>query len=293
MASRFKRIPFTTPGARASRDEVRESYERGCGEALSCLRSLLDEIGEQAPRLAPKAPGGGASTPGPLQLERVPKPESNPIVAQGVPKVTVARKPGIRIVETPSGAIEPSELDLREARTLPHAETPTHDPAEEVPAPRATARPRPPERTERRDPVFRAIDPQDEPEEEPLEEPAEEPVEEPSGVHEVARRAMADYLDSSPVFAAMARMEHPKGVEPRLSPSALALAALASELADLGVPPPQRGEVSGALNGLAKHIDRRDLTWTELREAVGVVMEFRGVARRMLPLLLPFLDEAA
>ncbi len=104
---------------------------------------------------------------------------------------------------------------------------------------------------------------------------------------------MADFLDSSPVFAAMDRMEREHGDEPRLSPSAFALAALASELADLGVEASERGRVRDALNEMAKHIDRRDLTWDELRDAVGIVMEFRGVARRVLPLLLPFLDEAA
>jgi hypothetical protein len=104
---------------------------------------------------------------------------------------------------------------------------------------------------------------------------------------------MTDFLSSSPVFAALDRLDRERGSAPRLSPSAFALAALASELADLGVPAIHRTHARNALGGLAQHIDRRDLTWDELRDAVGVVMEFPGLARRVLPLLVPFLDEAA
>lgn len=299
-SGRFKRIPFTTPGAKADRDQVRLAYERGCGEALACLRTLIDEIDARPPRLPARGVPSDTSD-SPLKLG-TPEPDFDAGARHGAPKLTVSRKPGIRPVQE-ADASHPAEMDLREARDLPPSDHSQHAPEEEIEAP-----PRRPMEAPRRaadetmkrrmEETVRGYDAGD-PSRRPIGEPPRHPAEQPArrsdepGEHEVVRRAMADFLSSSPVFAAMDRMENQSEDEPRLSPSALALAALASELADLGVPPTHRGFIRDALNGLAKHIDHRDLTWDELREAVAVVMEFRGVARRVLPLLLPFLDEAA
>ena len=335
-ASRFKRIPFTTPGTKADRDQVRNAYEKGCGEALSCLRQLLDEIDERPPRLASQVEPEGS--PPSLDLNRIIEPDVDADVRHGAPKLPISRKPGIRPALGPE-SFEPSELDLREVRNLPASDRSQHAPEEEIPPPprrlaqepprrqaeEPPRRPAEPPRRQAEEPPRRHTEdvkrrmqetvrgqadtsrrPIGEPPRHPAEQPARRSADEPArrpdeppkrsdepGEHEVVRRAMADFLDASPVFAAMDRMEREQGDEPRISPSAFALAALASELADLGVPAPHREFVRDALKELAKHIDHRDLTWDELREAVAVVMEFRGVARRVLPLLVPFLDEAA
>jgi len=43
-SEQFRRIAFSTPSARATRNQVRQHYERGCGEAVGYLRTLMMEI---------------------------------------------------------------------------------------------------------------------------------------------------------------------------------------------------------------------------------------------------------
>ena len=43
-SERFRRIPFSPPMGRPGEREVREYYERGCGEAASLLKELIAEI---------------------------------------------------------------------------------------------------------------------------------------------------------------------------------------------------------------------------------------------------------
>ena len=43
-SERFRRIPFTAPSPKPNRAQVREHFERGCGEAGSYLRDLIREI---------------------------------------------------------------------------------------------------------------------------------------------------------------------------------------------------------------------------------------------------------
>lgn len=290
-AQRFKRIPFTSTETKPDRDQVRVAYEKGCAEALSCLRAFLAELDAEktarpgrtpgpgvtpkaSPEPAPRAPAPEPRPREPLRLEHgVPEPTFDPTAKHGAKKLAPTPT-AVRHQDAPPASMT-NELARHEARDLPASKFTQHDDVE---------------LSQDEDGELSQPDEQEVPEATPPR--AADPG--AGNEHEVVRRAMADYLDSSPVFAAMTRsMERERGTEPRLSPSALALAALASELADLGVPPPSRAPVRDALDELAKHIDRRDLTWDELRMAIAVVMEFRGVARRVLPLLLPFLDEAA
>lgn len=46
-SERFRRIPFSAPNTRADGREVRECYERGCGEALSLLKTLREESADR------------------------------------------------------------------------------------------------------------------------------------------------------------------------------------------------------------------------------------------------------
>src|SRR5262245_3123860 len=43
-AAKFRRVPFSPPSARADREEIREWYEKGCGEAATLLRDLIQEV---------------------------------------------------------------------------------------------------------------------------------------------------------------------------------------------------------------------------------------------------------
>ncbi|MGH7742149.1 MAG: hypothetical protein ACRENS_09010 [Candidatus Eiseniibacteriota bacterium] len=105
-----------------------------------------------------------------------------------------------------------------------------------------------------------------------------------------------DLLGNSPVFNVTARpiKRHGPESEGRYhTPTAIAMAAIATEVEALGVPGPNCGRTRAALFQLADHFERRDLTWDVVRDAVRLLVEYPVVARRVLPLLLPHLDEAA
>lgn len=76
-------------------------------------------------------------------------------------------------------------------------------------------------------------------------------------------------------------------------PEAAALLELIGEIPQLGVPASRRAHARAYLAELARRIERRELTWETLRDSVQFLMEFPPLARRTVPLLLPFLDQAA
>ena len=76
----------------------------------------------------------------------------------------------------------------------------------------------------------------------------------------------------------------------RRSPVAAALQALASEVAELGVPEGKRAAARAALTDLARQIDERSADWHTLRDAFSLAMDYPPLARRLVPLLVPFLD---
>ena len=71
------------------------------------------------------------------------------------------------------------------------------------------------------------------------------------------------------------------------------MAAIATEVEAMGVPGPDCSRARAALLELADHFERRDLTWDTVRDAVRLLVAYPVVARRVLPLLVPHLDEAA
>jgi hypothetical protein len=77
------------------------------------------------------------------------------------------------------------------------------------------------------------------------------------------------------------------------SPVALAVAALASEVEALGVPDGQRARTRAALLDLSRRLDDPDLPWETLQEAMAFLMQNPELGRRVVPLLLPYLDRAA
>jgi len=77
------------------------------------------------------------------------------------------------------------------------------------------------------------------------------------------------------------------------SPIAIAVAAMALEVEALGVPEGHRARARAVLLDLSRALDGSNLQWTALREAMSFVMEFPGLGRRIVPLLLPYFDRAA
>ena len=80
---------------------------------------------------------------------------------------------------------------------------------------------------------------------------------------------------------------------PERESSASRILAIAAEVDALGVPEGHRARARAALLDLARQLDEPEVSWDALRDGVQFVMEFPAVARRALPLLLPFLDLAA
>ena len=74
---------------------------------------------------------------------------------------------------------------------------------------------------------------------------------------------------------------------------ALAIAALASEVEAFGVPVGHHARARAALLDLSRRLDDPALPWETLQEAMGLVMEYPALGRRVVPLLLPYLDRAA
>ena len=74
---------------------------------------------------------------------------------------------------------------------------------------------------------------------------------------------------------------------------ARAFIALASDAEELGVPEAHLDRVRFALFDLANHLDSGSVTWPLMRDAVTLVMHYPALGRQALPLLLPFLENAA
>ncbi len=109
------------------------------------------------------------------------------------------------------------------------------------------------------------------------------------------RSVGADLLSSSPVFSVRgpAGASHAESQKQELSPSALAIMAMAVEIEALGVPEGDRPRVREALLDLARKLDTPQLSWRQLRMTMEVVMEYPTIARRVMPMIVPFLDRAA
>ena len=69
--------------------------------------------------------------------------------------------------------------------------------------------------------------------------------------------------------------------------------SLAAMVDRLGVPPERRAIVRAALTDLGQQMDAPPMHWSTIRQALTFVMDYPQIARRVIPMLLPYLDEAA
>ncbi len=170
---------------------------------------------------------------------------------------------------------------------------PSWDAPEEFPRPARLRRPG----AERDDDTADAIietDPENFPPVENEADDAPEPVE-PEEESADDTGMMEEFLRTSPVLKASARPVRRRGsnVPSTPSPAAASLFALASEVAQLGVPDGQRAGMRATLIELARRLDERSLDWDTLRDSFHAVLDFPPLARRVIPMLIPYLDVAA
>lgn len=111
---------------------------------------------------------------------------------------------------------------------------------------------------------------------------------------EAFARATEDFMRSSPVLGASPRRSARPHDDPGFGDAdALAVASIVNALADLGVPEARSAETRARLLDLARRLERGDVDWALLRKAVWFAMEYPDLARRLLPVLLPWMDRAA
>jgi hypothetical protein len=107
-------------------------------------------------------------------------------------------------------------------------------------------------------------------------------------------RATEDFLRSSPVLGATGRRVQRGFDGPGLGdPDAIALASMAEDLERMGVPAERQPEIRARLMDLARRLEAGEFEWGSLRKAVWFAMEYPALARRVMPLLLPWIDRAA
>lgn len=107
-------------------------------------------------------------------------------------------------------------------------------------------------------------------------------------------RATEDFMRSSPVLGATGRkVKRPEEETGFGDPDAIAVASMVQELGRLDVPAGRHAEVRARLMDLARRIEKGELEWTTLRKAVWFAMEYPEIARRLMPVLLPWIDRAA
>jgi hypothetical protein len=337
---RFRRIPFSPPMGRPAEREVREYYERGCGEAGSLLKDYIAEIASvglpsaAAPSVTPAGappapgtndddfptvdlpgPGGGAgsaaSPPRPRLKDLLgfseathPTPPAPNAAAAGPPPAAAAPAPPPAAPPAGPGAVEQAMAELEShgffappghlIREAP-APAPPATPAEPVasapaPQPRIVVTGMQPPATPPPPPVAAPAPPVAHPPAPPAPATADHVDAEDLGrvAEELLRASSA--LSSLPRRGTQDRRGSPREIR---SPIPLAIAALALEVEAMGVPEGHRSRARAVLLDLSRRLDSPNLSWDALREAMTFVMEFPSLGRRMVPLLLPYLDRAA
>jgi hypothetical protein len=102
-------------------------------------------------------------------------------------------------------------------------------------------------------------------------------------------------IDSEPPPATLREMlDRAPARRPVAPPPAVReLLALARSVDDLGVPRERRALVRAALSDLGQQMEASPVQWSAIRQTVAFVLDYPQIARRVIPLLLPYLDEAA
>jgi hypothetical protein len=319
-SERFRRVPFTPPSSQSSAAMAQEFYERGCAEAASYLKSLVREMEvlggtgrspEQTPS-DPSARGDEPSGRSTLASRRSYFSE---------PELLADRLQDLRerMPTEPLGAADEPTRALDQAARGGPAATPPRQVEEPGGAGQTVHRGGPPKPalkdllgfTDHGAPSTQSASTGGDPRRPPHDRPASvsrpeseggfgaphDPVGPPaSGPGSPSRVPPADdptaeFLRTSPVLSAAPKPAY-RPVRPAVtsSPVSLALRALAVEVMEMGVPENRVAGVRGVLLDLGHRFDEDTLDWQALREAVEFVMEYPALARRVLPMLIPYLE---
>ncbi len=316
-ATRFRRIPFSPASANADDRVMRDAFERGCAEARRLLRLWHAEIGTrgvsqeaEAPRLAeavrqtlvdmrpvtPPPPPASDGNPAPKPSRRARKTPLGEML--GIPGAASAPAPPepSRIVGVPAARVVPGAPASRAVPGAPVAGTGAvaGAPARNVPSAPMPSRPK-----------IRPPGPELPPEfEHSAGQPAAQAAEQTAdalarsidhALERARREAHGMRTVPEPMDPKGRTYEEAPVAENRtlVSYVARAFIALASDAEELGVPEAHRERVRLALFDLANHLDSGSVTWPLMRDAVTLVMHYPALGRQALPLLLPFLENAA
>ena len=329
-AVRFRRIPFSAPSSRADANTIRECYARGVVEATGYLEGLASELecaaGElgrslvRPPEVAvqPAVPPP-AQPPPPTAQEKAPPAQPPPPTAQEkappakpesgktVPRSRQRLKDMLGFSDegatssTPIRSSGPMSPDAAEATSpapvAPPAVLKPSEPAAPPPSAPVTPSPAPPAsssptparatREERPAPPLRLVPPP-EPSTADLDPEAEEydldfDLDDEAGAgSDPPPTTLREMLDRVPTRRA--------AMPTRAAREVLSMAAMVDQL---GVPPQRRAIVRAALIDLGHQMDAPPVQWAAIRQALAFMMDYPPIARRVIPMLLPFLDEAA
>ncbi len=315
-AMRFRRIPFSPTSAKADDRLAREAFERGCAEARRLLKLWLADISThgvtqdaEAPRLAEavrqalvehqQSATEAAEHPAPASAPRAKTaPKGGPRNPRR-PKRSLNEMLGLP--NSPAGGADAPASGAPAPATRPDAAGPELPPEFELPGAESVARvtshakPRPGAR------VTHAREPQATPPPDVEATPQPDPSDRLSDPLAMAlqsakgemRRLTPDPAD--PIDSLGRNHDVVPGVEQRalVSYVARAFIMMAGDIGELGVPEGHQQRVRLALLDLAHHLDCGSITWALLRDAVTLVMHYPALGRQALPLLLPYLENAA
>jgi hypothetical protein len=240
---------------------------RGGGESSSAAPEAPESPAAEAPAAPQASPAEATPTTGRPPLSIVPPLSTDPEF--NVDPAPSATEPAASATE-PEPAAEPPAATARPSKVVP------------LPLPRgARARNKTPN----------AAEPGTEPE---TDGEHSEPMTRADSA--ALSRATADFMRTSPVLGATGRkVQRAPQESPEhgfVDPDAIAIVSMFEELDDLGVPTTRQSEAHARLLDLARRIEADDLKWVALRKAVWFAMEYPEVARRLMPLLLPWIDRA-
>lgn len=327
-AERFRRIPFSAPTMRADRKATREYYERGCSEAVAYLESLASELTPGGPvgRAAPASSRMNLRPPEPFQPEAS-STASHPAPPPPGPRVT----PSPQNREASPGPIrrppepDPPQVGLAgehvgSSRSPVPLEVPEFEEPESersVMGPRARLKDMLGFGDEA---VTGPTSPQAPPPPTPPPAPAAKPTRGPAPAPGPARASAsrepttgvqrspehaplqgsdprrdlaAEFVLESTVLQSRARPLSRTELASTTASAASEARGLATQLEDLGVPLRHQAVLRAALVDLGRQMESPPVYWDSIRQAVALVMDHPHLARRVLPLLMPYLDQAA
>ena len=321
-AERFRRIPFSAPTMLADRKATREHYERGCSEAIGYLESLVQELTPGSARSIAASSRTSPKPPQPFEAEATAAPADGhaaaPPTPSGAPAAPQEESDRAAVSFRPTQPFEPKSVPVsppppaaREESVLDESEVerPVTGPrprlkdmlgfGDEGLAPPSPAPPSPPASGARAAGHSTSAGPhapwspsRPEPGPDPPLEPTAPP---PDRTPEARRDLAAEFVLESTVLQSKARPLS-RTASPSASPAETGVAevmALVERLDDLGVPVRHHAIVRAALIDLGRQMESPPIYWDSIRQAITLAMDHPELARRVLPLLMPYLDRAA